>query len=53
MVAHHARVFTLPQFAVLAADLLKADVNARGSTVCPGLLLRPGRLREEAVEGTI
>ena len=24
MVAHHARVFTLPQFAVLAADLLKA-----------------------------
>ena len=24
MIAHHARVFTLPQFAVLAADLLKA-----------------------------
>ena len=24
MVAHHARLFTLPQFAVLAAELLKA-----------------------------
>ena len=29
MVAHHARVFTLPQFAVLAADLLKARGNPR------------------------
>ena len=28
MVAHHARLFTLPQFAVLAAELLKA----RGGT---------------------
>ena len=24
MIAHHARLFTLPQFAVLAAELLKA-----------------------------
>ena len=29
MIAHHARLFTLPQFAVLAADLLKARGNPR------------------------
>ena len=42
MIAHHARLFTLPQFAVLAADLLKA----RGTHADPswmGWLCHAGR----------